>query len=268
VTTPRLESAPHLSRNVARGFASCLLLVTFALLAAFPTEAQQELSPVPDLPSQQAFAENAADNPRETTTAGPERPDAPSRLPQQARRMTLGERLRIYRHSIFNRDSVFGPAVGAALGQASNEPPEWGQGASGYGTRLASGYGRLVINRTIRFGVAAIDHEDPRFTYSNEDGFWRRFRYASVHFVMAPTDTGNLMPAYSRFAGTYGAAFIANAWYPESRANSGHALMRGSTALAGAYAWNVFREFWPDIKKAIHHPKTEQDDVPPRDPNH
>ena len=267
VTRPRLQSALHSSLVVARAFASSLLLVAFALLAACSTKAQQELHPVLDLRSHEPFADTVSDDPGEATTSRPERPDAPRRLPLEANRMTLGERLRIYRHSIFNRDSVFGPAFGAALGQASNEPPEWGQGASGYSTRLASGYGRLVINRTIRFGVAAIDHEDPRFTYSNEDGFWRRFRYASVHYVMARTDSGNLMPAYSRFAGAYGAAFLANAWYPESRANTGHALLRGSTALAAGYAWNVFHEFWPDIKKAIHHRKTAQDDVPPRDPD-
>src|SRR5262245_21851238 len=105
-------------------------------------------------------------------------PDAPRTLPLQARHITMPERLRIYRHSVFNPDSLLAPAFGAGLAQASNEPPEWGQGASGYGTRLASGYGRLVINRTIRFGVAALDREDPRFSYSNEAGLWRRFRYA------------------------------------------------------------------------------------------
>jgi hypothetical protein len=184
-----------------------------------------------------------------------ELPDAPRTLPLQARRITMPERLRIYRHSVFNPDSLLAPAFGAGLAQATNEPPEWGQGASGYGTRLASGYGRLVINRTIRFGVAALDREDPRFSYSNEAGFWRRFRYASVHYVVARTDSGKRIPAFSRFAGTYGAAFIANEWYPESRANTGHALMRGSTALAAGWAWNVFREFWPDIKNALHHSK-------------
>jgi len=171
--------------------------------------------------------------------------------------MTLGERIEVYRRSILNPDSVLSPALGAALAQANNEPPEWGQGADGYGTRLASGYGRLVINRTIRFGVAALDHEDPRFTPSNERGFWRRFRSASFYYLVPYTDSGTRIPAFSRFAGAYGAAFIANAWYPESRANAGHAMMRGSTSLAAGYTWHVFREFWPDIKKAIHHSKDQ-----------
>jgi hypothetical protein len=185
-------------------------------------------------------------------------PDAPDRPPFEARRMTLGERFQLYRRSITNPDAALSPAFGAALAQASNQPPEWGQGASGFGTRLASGYGRLVISRTIRFGVAALDHEDPRFNPSNERGFLRRFRKSSVDYVMPHTDRGSRIPAFSRFAGAYGAAFLANAWYPESRANAGHALIRGSTSLAANYAWHVFREFWPDIKKAIRHRKERE----------
>jgi hypothetical protein len=246
-----------------------VLLVTFNFVSTLPVKAQQEPSLAPDFLLQPHLAATEPKDAQEPGIAKQDLPDAPRRLPLEARRLTLGERFRIYRHSIFNPDSAFAPAFGAAVGQANNEPPEWGQGASGYGTRLASGYGRLVISRTIRFGVAALDHEDPRFRYSDEAGFWRRFRYASVHYVMARTDDGGQMPAYSRFAGTYGAAFIANAWYPESRANTGHALMRGSTALAAGYAWNVFREFWPDIKKAIHHPKGEEPAYQhPRDPKY
>jgi len=254
--------AAHLSRNFSLAAVVGLLFAAGTFVFARPASAQQEPTPRPGF-----LPEPGLPDAQEHGTIKRDLPDAPRRLPLEARRLTLGERFRTYRHSIFNPDSAVAPAFGAALAQASNEPPEWGQGATGYGRRLASGYGRLVINRSIRFGVAALDHEDPRFTYSNEAGFWRRFRYASVHYVMARTDSGGQMPAFSRFAGVYGAAFIANSWYPESRANTGHALMRGSTALAAGYAWNVFREFWPDIKQAIHHPRAESDDQGPKDPD-
>jgi len=171
--------------------------------------------------------------------------------PVSAKRLTLGDRLDLYTHSIVNPETIVGPAFGAAVNQARNEPPEWGQGADGYGVRFASGYGRVLIGRTIRFGVAAFDHEDPRFLRSNETGFWRRARFATVHYFVVPTDKGSQIPAFSRFAGAYGAAFISNAWYPESRANSYHAALRGTTALSAGFAWNMFREFWPDIKRRI-----------------
>jgi hypothetical protein len=61
------------------------------------------------------------------------------------------------------------------------------------------------------------------------------------------------MPAFSRFAGAYGAGFIANYWEPPSQNSTGHALERGSTALASSVGWHIFREFWPDIRKPLHH---------------
>jgi len=256
----RFLTASH-ARHFAGQSAAVLLFAAGALVSGAPVHAQQEQTTVNSGP----LPEPEPGDAQQLRTLRPDLPEAPRRTPLEARRLTFGERFRIYRHSVFNPDSLLAPALGAAIAQASNEPPEWGQGASGYGTRLASGYGRMVISRSIRFGVAALDHEDPRFTYSNETGFWRRFRYASVRFVWARTDSGGRMPAFSRFAGAYGAAFIANSWYPESRANSGHALMRGSTALAAGYTWNVFREFWPDIRNVIHHRRANSDEEP-KDP--
>ena len=58
--------------------------------------------------------------------------------------LTLGERFRIYRQAIFRPYSVVGPALGAGIGQWEDEPPEWGQGAQGYGRRIASGMGRQL----------------------------------------------------------------------------------------------------------------------------
>lgn len=167
-----------------------------------------------------------------------------------ARRLTLDERLHIYTHSLTSLESVLGPAFGAAVNQARNEPPEWGQGTDAYAVRFASGYGRMLIGHTIRFGVAALDHEDPRFYPSGKTGFWPRTKSAVVHVFIAPTDSGGEIPAFSRFAAIYGAAFISNAWYPSSRADTYHALLRGSTALSANIGWNVLKEFWPDIR---HH---------------
>lgn len=257
----------RLRKKFALAAVKSATIFTFALASSALTIAQQE-PPAPVLARDEPLAEDhAVRTPFEppafktdapVTQQNQELPDAPRRPPLQARRLSLGERLEIYRRSVLSVESLVNPALGAAVGQANDEPPEWGQGASGYGRRLASGYGRLVTYRTIRFGIAALDHEDPRFFPSNETGFWRRFRSASVSYIFVPTDDGMRIPAYSRFAGVYGAAFLANAWYPESRANAGHAMMRGSTALTAGYAWHIFREFWPDIKKKIHRQRTEE----------
>src|ERR1700751_1964640 len=183
---------------------------------------------------------------KRVTSALPDAPQTKTTDVPAPVRLDFRQRVHIYRRSMTNFETVLAPAFGAAVNQARDEPPEWGQGAAGYGTRFASGYGRTLISRPIRFGVAAVDREDPRFHPSNETGFARRAAAATLHVFVVQTDDGSQIPAFSRFAGIYGAAFLSNAWYPESRANATHALLRGTTALSATVGWNVLREFWPD----------------------
>ena len=105
--------------------------------------------------------------------------------------------------------------------------------------------GRHLISETIRFGVAAADGEDPRYRRSQETGVWNRARHAIAETFTSETASGTRIPAYSRFAGIYGAAFIANVWYPDSRATPGYALRRGSTALGSSLGFHLFEEFIP-----------------------
>lgn len=170
-----------------------------------------------------------------------------------AQALSFSDRVKIYERSFMQPEALIGPALGAGIGQWRDTPPEWGQGAGAYGTRFASGFGRSVISRTIAFGVAAADHEDSRFVPSNQTGIWRRTRHAIIGTFISRTPAGGSMPAFSRFAGVYGAGFIANAWEPRSQDDAAHALERGSTALLSSMGWHIFEEFWPDIRNALHH---------------
>ena len=221
------------------------LLCVIILTGAISARAQQREQQQPD--------STAADFAR--IAPAPELPDAiqpQPRMQTSAERLTLDDRFKIYVHSITTVEAALGPPFAAAIGQAENQPNEWGQGATGYGRRVASGYARMFISQTIRFGVAASDGEDPRFAPSDETGFWRRTRHAVARNFVSHTVGGTPMPAVSRIAGPYGAAFISNAWYPASRSTTGWALERGSTAFASSIGWSVFHEFWPDIRYKLH----------------
>ena len=220
--------------------ALAMLVCAVALAAGAPLRAQQHEPPPSDPPLR---APDSQPSPQSL-------PDAIQ--PRAAERLTMDDRFHLYLRSFTNVTSVLGPAAGAGIGQWRDEPPEWNQGAEGYGRRFASGYARLFISQTIRFGVAAADGEDPRFEPSNESGIWRRTRHALAGNFVSHTESGARIPAFSRFAGPYGAAFIANTWYPASRADSTHALERGSTAFASSVGWSVFHEFWPDIRRELH----------------
>jgi hypothetical protein len=66
-----------------------------------------------------------------------------------------------------------------------------------------------------------------------------------VESFTSRTSSGAQIPALSPFAGTYGAAFISNLWYPAPRATTGWALRRGSTAFGSSFGFHLFEEFVP-----------------------
>jgi len=174
--------------------------------------------------------------------------------PAARKNLTFHERLKIYERSFISPEFWVGPPLGAAVSEWTDTPREWTRGPDGFGRRVASNYGRSVIGNTIGFGIAALDGENTRFVPSNEKGVWRRTLHAVTGTFVSRSEYGDTMPAYSRIIGAYGAGFIANAWVPKSQDNTGYALERGSTALLSSVGWNVLEEFWPDIRKAFHHP--------------
>jgi hypothetical protein len=178
-------------------------------------------------------------------------PDAPSPTAPAEKSQTIdhsltfGERARIYKRSLFNPEIILGPAFSAGINQARNQPSGFGQGAEGYGRRFGSGFGRDVIARTIGFGVAAVDGEDPRYFRSDSRSVSVRIRHAIVSNFLSPTASGCRIPAFSHFAGSYGAAFISNAWYPGNESSAADAARRGSISLGVGMGLNILREFVP-----------------------
>ena len=176
-------------------------------------------------------------------------PNAPSATQKSGpnSQLTFGGRVAEYRKSVVNLGTLVLPAVGAGIAQASNRAPEWGQGAAGYGRRYGSLLGERVISETLRFGFAAVDGEDPRYFLSEDRSTWGRTRHAVASTLVSRTAGGRRIPAFSQFAANYGAAFIANSWYPDSESDTYHALQRGSIGVAVDVGLNLVREFAPRL---------------------
>ena len=159
--------------------------------------------------------------------------------------LTLRQRFTDYRQSTFHPFALITPAVGAGFNQLNNFPSEWKQGGEGYGKRLLSGYGGLVVNNTITFGVAALDGEDTRYvlsTYPRRD-ILHRSGYAIGHTFTSGKKNGGRSFAWSRMIAAAGAGFVANEWYPERRQSLHNAAHLGTFNLAAALAGNFLREF-------------------------
>jgi hypothetical protein len=247
-----------------------LNLGAFGLFSIIPALAQIDLAPTPFAsleavgilpPSEnksEADRHGVAEKPEELVASGTQNDfrlpsDSGANRPEDfSHPLTLGDRLRIYGRVVVSPPTALGPALGAAVTQWEDEPPEWRQGAKGYGRRFASGYGRNLIGDTISFGIAALDGEDPRYSPSKDTRILARTGHAIASTFVSRREDGTRRPAFANFAGIYGAAFIADAWYPSSRVTVPYALERGSTALASNVAYHVLVEFWPQIKKVLH----------------
>ncbi len=176
-----------------------------------------------------------------------------ARAPAQAPdvHFPLGERLRFHARGIAGPGALLAAAAGAGLGQWRDEPPEWGQGWAGYGRRVGNLVATSAINQAISFGAGAALQEDLRHLPSGKRGLWPR-AWSAVRstFLVSKADGGQSV-AYSRLMGAYGAGFVSSAWHPERKSNPGEALLRGTIVLGGGVGSNVFREFWPDIRRKL-----------------
>jgi len=122
---------------------------------------------------------------------------------------------------------------------------------AGYGRRYGHRLANRAVENAIGFGTAVAFHQDPRYFRSGEEGVWRRTRYAVVNTFLTRTDGGSRTIAAWRFAGNYGAAFVSNTWRPDRINGASDALQRGSISIGFDVANNIFKEFWPDIRRKL-----------------
>jgi hypothetical protein len=148
--------------------------------------------------------------------------------------------------------AVAGSAVTGAMLQWRDSPEEWGQGAQGYGRRVASVNGTRAVRQALAFSLDSTFRQDPRYHRSGRQGAGARIRHAVVaETLLTRTDRGRRTFAVWRFGSAFGAGLISNYWRPASVNGVGDGFERGAYSIAGDAAINIFYEFWPDILKRL-----------------
>jgi hypothetical protein len=168
--------------------------------------------------------------------------------------LTTGQKFKLVALGTF--DPVEYPYVGvlAGISQAENSDPSYGQGFKGYAKR----YGAAFADTTIEnFMVGAVFpsllHEDPRYFQSGKGGFWRRTGYAASRIVITRTDSGKTQFNYSEWAGSAIAAALSNTYHPPANRSALNSANIWLTQLWGDALSFEIKEFWPDIKRKLHH---------------
>ena len=144
---------------------------------------------------------------------------------------------------------AFGPigwlrsAASAGISQATDEPPEWGQGAKGYGRRLGSKFGQHVIQETVVYGLSAPFGQDPSYYKCDCSGFGPRLGHAIVSSFTALNRDEKRVFSVPRVIAPFAAGQVAaNTWYPD-RFGPKDGLRFGAISFATGIGTNIFKEF-------------------------
>ncbi len=139
----------------------------------------------------------------------------------------------------------------AALGQISNQHPQFGQGMAGFGKRLGTGYADQAIGNMMTESIyPSLLHEDPRYFRRGTGPIKSRTWYALTRIFVTRTDSGGRRFNYSEVLGNATGVAISNLYYSDTR-SAGENFEKLATQLGTDAASQVLKEFWPDIKHRL-----------------
>ena len=144
-------------------------------------------------------------------------------------------------------ETLFTSAFSAGIAQWRDTPPQWGEGAEGFGRRFADAEGYVAVHNSIAFGLDVAFHLDPRYRRMPQARFVPRLRNAVTQTFIANKDGGGKMMNVSEIGGNLGAGMVSGLWEPKGYRTLGDGLSRGAFGLGYDVLRNVFREFGPDL---------------------
>lgn len=169
----------------------------------------------------------------------------------QFKPLTARERVKVYSEDLFSPFHIFMAGAAAGITQAQNVPPEWGQGAVGYGRRFANYYAYALTSDMLQMAGEDLLHEDNLYYGSGERGVWKRVKYAVKSSVLARGADGSQHLSISQIGSTAGAAFISRLWQPKDDRTAGDGAVSFGISMATNAGVNVIREFLPDVTRHI-----------------
>ena len=200
-------------------------LLAIAGLAALPLAKAQSL----------VGSEDASSTPALTTQP---QPDLTYTRPTQEMK------LHNYFFDVAGPYPIVGAAFAAGINQVENTPPEWNQGAEGYGKRFGSNLAIAAVSTTTRYALAEAFREDTLYYRCECTGLFPRLSHAVLStFTSRRGDDGHRVFSFpglvAPYAGTMTAVY---AWYP-GRYNAMDGFRMGNYSLLGYVGGNIALEF-------------------------
>lgn len=183
-------------------------------------------------------------SPNTTTPSEPQSSNS-NNLPTAAAysRPTAGQKWKHFVREAIGPYTLVKTVAVAGVLQAEDEPPDWGEGGSGFGDRLGSEYGRFLAEISGKYAIAAALHQDTKYYVCECTGFGHRLGHA-LHstFTARAGDDGHYVISPAPIAAPYVGSFTELAWYPD-RFGWKDAVRTGSYGLLYDGAANIAHEF-------------------------
>src|SRR5580658_5026960 len=170
--------------------------------------------------------------------------------------LTLKGKLWLATQDTFDYSDFIFVAALAGIDMAGKSQPTFGQGAEGYGKY----YWHVFVdggieNYMTEAVVPLLTKEDPRYYTMGKGGFFKRTGYAVTRLFVTRANSGKSTFNLSEIVGAGAAAGIGNAYYPAQNNQWVKTYQRWGTQVGMDGAFNVLKEFWPDVNHAIFHGK-------------
>ena len=156
----------------------------------------------------------------------------------------------------FDYSSFITAGMLAGISQAKKSYPEFGQGSKGYGRYYWHAVtDQAVGNYFTEAVVPTVTHEDPRYYTLGHGGFFKRTGYAVSRLLVTRTDSGGRTFNISEIVGNGAGAGISDLYYPSRERTWTKTGQKWVTQIALDGAFNIVKEFWPDVNRLIFHGK-------------
>jgi hypothetical protein len=169
---------------------------------------------------------------------------------------TIKEKFHTATQDSFDYSSIFLPALVAGYNQATNNTPEFHQGAAGYGRYYWHAFvDQANENYFVEFIGPVLTREDSRYYTLGTGGFWKRTGYSLSRAVITRNDAGHDTFNISEVVGAGAAAGVSNLYYPSRERTFSNTADRWGQNIGIDAGTFLFHEFWPDINHKLFHGK-------------
>jgi hypothetical protein len=145
-----------------------------------------------------------------------------------------------------------GSAFTAAIGQARNSLPGYGQGWNGYGKRFGSSVASNASSHLFgTFLLPSLLHQDPRYFVKMHGSPGGRILYSIERVIVTRTDDGRETFNWSGVLSGLMAESLANSYLPDNERTAGKTFSRFGVRVGFGALDDVIKEFWPTIFRSL-----------------